>query len=269
MSGPLRAAADLRLLRAGVFSAVCVALAAFGHMSASGAGIAWWALGAAWAAVMLVAVPLAGRERRLPGITALLVGGQFALHLLFCLGQPSMPTDGSASASGVLTAARRLLCGDAASAHLTNAMAEQVLRAAGLNPPVFATPAGAMSDMPGMGDMAGHGATAMASGLMLTPSMVAAHVVAGLVMGWVLRRGESALWRTADLTAHAAGRLAAALPLAVFVGVLETLATVTAVLADRSRRGLPAWDDIPPPLSGRYVAHAQGRRGPPVGAAAA
>ncbi|WP_052441614.1 hypothetical protein [Streptacidiphilus anmyonensis] len=263
MSVRVRAAVDLRLLRAGVFSVVCVALAAIGHVSASGAGIAWWALGAAWAVVMLVVVPLAGCERGLPGITAVLLGAQLVLHALFCLGQSVAPVRAADSGAGVLAAARSLLCGDAASGHLTAAMAEQIVRAAGLNPAAFGAAPSGMTAMAGMGGTSVHGVTAMSMGLMLTPSMVAAHVLAGLVMGWLLRTGERAVWRAAGLVVRAGDRLAAAVPLAVFTGLLEGLAVPAAPLAGSPRRRRPVWDDTWTRLSGRWVVGGLGLRGPP------
>lgn len=81
-----RSGADLRILRAAVFTAVCVVLAAVGHGLASRAPVPPWTLGAGFLAVFALALPLAGRERSLPGIAALLAVGQAALHTLFGLG---------------------------------------------------------------------------------------------------------------------------------------------------------------------------------------
>lgn len=69
-----------------MFAAVCVALSAAGHALAACATVPWWSLLAAFAGVLAVAVPLAGRERSLPSIAAALAGGQLALHTLFGLG---------------------------------------------------------------------------------------------------------------------------------------------------------------------------------------
>jgi hypothetical protein len=73
----------LRVGRAGVFAAVCVALAAAGHTIASHALVAPWALAAGFAGVAAPAVMLAGHERSLPTILGSLLGGQFMLHVLF------------------------------------------------------------------------------------------------------------------------------------------------------------------------------------------
>ncbi|MFF7330580.1 hypothetical protein [Streptomyces sp. NPDC008150] len=82
-----RSGSDLRLLRAAVFAAVCVALAAAGHTLGAGMTVPPWTLGVGFLAVLAVVVPLAGRSRSLPGIVVLLAVGQTVLHTLFGLGQ--------------------------------------------------------------------------------------------------------------------------------------------------------------------------------------
>ncbi|NEC47108.1 hypothetical protein G3I18_00680, partial [Actinospica acidiphila] len=98
-----RAGRGLRILRAAVFAAVCVVLAGAGHSLASCDAVPLWTLGAGFLAAVAVAVPLAGRTRPLPVITALLAGGQTALHTLFGLGQHGA---GASDASLVAQAAR-------------------------------------------------------------------------------------------------------------------------------------------------------------------
>src|SRR4051794_31835685 len=83
----VRAGPGMRLLRAAVFTAVCVVLAAAGHTLASGAPVPVWSLVFGWLAVLAVVAPLAGRERTLPGIAAALAAGQLALHTVFGAGQ--------------------------------------------------------------------------------------------------------------------------------------------------------------------------------------
>ncbi|MER7162953.1 hypothetical protein ABT380_31245, partial [Streptomyces lydicus] len=111
-----RAAVDLRLLRAAVFTAVCVVLSAAGHMIASCAAVPLWTVGAAAAVVFAVAAPLAGRERSLPGIAAGLAVGQLALHALFAVGQLAMTTARSGGSGGMsdgtaVALARHVTCG--------------------------------------------------------------------------------------------------------------------------------------------------------------
>lgn len=106
-----RSGSDLRLLRAAVFAAVCVALAAAGHTFASRMTVPAWTLGAGFLAVLAVVVPLAGRRRSLPGIVVLLAVGQTVLHTLFGLGQimtgsmsmGSMGSTGSAASASAGT----------------------------------------------------------------------------------------------------------------------------------------------------------------------
>ena len=81
----------LRLGRAGVFSAVCVALAAAGHAVVSDAPVAFWALTVGFAGLMALSVTLAGHERAFPTILGGLLGGQFMLHALFSATGPEPP----------------------------------------------------------------------------------------------------------------------------------------------------------------------------------
>ncbi|WP_046423661.1 hypothetical protein [Streptomyces malaysiense] len=210
MNVPIRAAADLRLLRAAVFSAVCVALSASGHVVASGSTISLWSLAAGWAGIAGVAGLLAGRERSLPGIALTLLAGEIGLHLLFCLGQNPARTAPSVDRSAsVVAMAERLLCNPQA-AHLTPLAAARILRLARIDPSGALSaphgPAGmtGMTGMPGMTGMAGHGGLTAMLGSMCTPPMLAAHVAAAVLTGWVLRRCEVALWRAVRLPAVAA-----------------------------------------------------------------
>jgi hypothetical protein len=99
----------LRLGRAGVFSAVCVALAATGHGVVSGAPVAPWALIAGFAGIMALSVTLAGHERAFPTILGGLLGGQFMLHVLFSATGPEtlapapIPVPGAVHADHHLT----------------------------------------------------------------------------------------------------------------------------------------------------------------------
>ena len=87
-----------RTLRAGVFAAVCVLLAALGHVMMSGAPVPWWTMGAGAAATGTAGWFLAGRERGRGLIVTVVVAAQTALHETFSLGQNLMPGSGTASA---------------------------------------------------------------------------------------------------------------------------------------------------------------------------
>ncbi|CAM5462163.1 hypothetical protein STENM36S_08747 [Streptomyces tendae] len=94
------------MLRAAVFVAVCVVLAAAGRTRASCAAVPLWSLGAGFLGAVLVVVPLAGRRRSLPGIVTLLALGQTALHALFGLGQHgtvATPVTASGGGAGALS----------------------------------------------------------------------------------------------------------------------------------------------------------------------
>ncbi|MDT0451933.1 hypothetical protein [Streptomyces hesseae] len=197
-----RAGADLRLIRAAVFTAVCVVLSAGGHVLASCAKVPLWTLVAAGAAVFAVAVPLAGRERSLPGIAAALAVGQLALHSLFALGQLGQHGARGADAAAAHRAggdghlidfAGQLLCDQRP---MSADRAREVITGAGLDPAVHVPGASAPSG--------GGGAGSFVHALLPSPAMVLGHLLAALALGWLLRRGEAALWRLVRLSAESA-----------------------------------------------------------------
>ncbi|WP_338897259.1 hypothetical protein WBG99_17870 [Streptomyces sp. TG1A-60] len=188
-----RAGADLRVLRAAVFAAVCVVLAGAGHAVASCATIPLWSLGAGFAGVFAVAVALAGREHSLPGIAATLAVGQTVLHTLFGLGQhgttAASRTTEALDATLVAQAAR-FVCGTSAAA-LSPAQARRILMDSGVGLPTTHHPADAMT-------------TAADSSAALLPSlpMLLGHVLAAVATGWALRHGDLALLRLVRLSAQ-------------------------------------------------------------------
>ncbi|MGW0870855.1 hypothetical protein ACWD3Z_10190 [Streptomyces sp. NPDC002740] len=241
-----RSGRDLRLLRASVFAAVCVVLAAAGHTMASCATVPLWTLGAGFLGALAVVVPLAGRERSLPGIAVLLAVGQTVLHTLFGLGEHTASVTASVTASASTTAsalsdatlvarAARLVCGATAAA-ISPAQAQRILVDARLYPSGDGAASGGAADMSGMSGMgsAHHPADALTSAgtsMSLLPSlpMLLGHVLAAVAAGWLLRRGDTALLRLLALSAHgvAEGALVRSLR--------GALALVRALLA-----GLPA-----------------------------
>src|SRR5690349_8522787 len=78
-----------RAVRAAVFAAVCVLLAALGHVLMSGSSVPAWALTAGAAGTAAAGWCLAGWERGLPLIVAAVVAVQTALHEAFSLAQPA------------------------------------------------------------------------------------------------------------------------------------------------------------------------------------
>ncbi|MFF0012896.1 hypothetical protein [Streptomyces sp. NPDC005374] len=274
-----RPGGDLRVLRAAVFAAVCVVLAAAGHAMASCATVPLWTLGAGFLSTFLVVAPLAGRERSLPGIATLLAAGQTVLHVLFGLGQhgtaasmTSTPSISSAttaqpvSDASLVQQAARLLCGTTAAA-ISPAQAHKLLTDARLYP--AATSARGATGTTGME----HSADAMtgSSALSVLPSlsMVLGHVLAAVAAGWLLRHGDLALLRLTELSTCSAHSVAEE---ALVRSLRGALALVRAL-----RAGLPGAPEAGPrvartasaavsePGATTALQHSVIRRGPPAG----
>lgn len=298
----MTAGADLRLVRAAVFTAVCVTLSAAGHTLPGGQSIPLWSLGLGFAVVFAVAAPLAGRERSLPGIAALLAAGQVALHTLFAFERPaggaaSAPSAPSAHAGAhgaeLRALAARLLCEERSAGRISDARARQVVSDAGLD-------AGRLGGSAGHGSQGGHGGMAHHAGhagdaghagheaaggaasaadtpleclrtaadaalSLFDGPMLIGHVLAALVLGWFLRRGEAALWRLVRLSARSARtavRHARALlgAVAAYVralrgGLLPRLPERTGLLGTSEHAG----------AASLLLHHSVNRRGPPLG----
>lgn len=222
----MTAGADLRLLRAAVFTVVCVALSMAGHTVAAGAAVPLWTVGVACALVFAVAAPLSGRERSLRGIVALLALAQVALHVLFSGGMHGASAvasrsgtagagghaghggghTGGSDGGGLRELAGQLLCNDGAAAALTDAQARQVISDSGLSgtPTAYAPDlshgANGAADVSGLTVDCLRGAVSHALH-QLTPVMLLGHLLAALAVGWLLSRGETALWRLIRLSA--------------------------------------------------------------------
>jgi hypothetical protein len=264
----VRAGAGLRLLRASVFTVVCVVLAAAGHSLAAGRTVPLPSLALGWVAVFAVVAPLAGRERSLPGIAAVLGVGQITLHSIFNIGRlsavlagPGTAADvsrdvsagipGSPAGGGGLTGlVARLLCGSHGPAPAPAATGMPVGIRMGTGLPGArpsgdgSTPHGVMSAMP-----------------VCSLPMFLGHLLAAVVAGWLLRRGESALWRLVGLSVRGA---VAYRPAAVFRRAHALLSVLAAGapyawLRTRCSTGLAV---------GRHrtvwLRHCVARRGPPV-----
>ncbi|MFJ5774699.1 hypothetical protein [Streptomyces sp. NPDC093094] len=251
-----RSGARLRILRAAVFAAVCVVLSGAGHTLASCAAVPLWSLGAGFLAVLAVAAPLAGRERSLPGIAAVLTAGQAVLHTLFGLGQhgTAAMTAPAADDSALVERAARLVCGTTAAA-LSPVQAQRILADARL--------------LPSGGTGAHHPADALSttagSPAALLPSlpMLLGHALAALAVGWLLRHGDLALLRLVRLSAHgvAEGALVRSLrgALALVRALRAGLPAAPAAGPRPARAALLA----PPEPRTTALQHTVIRRGPP------
>ncbi|MEU6708425.1 hypothetical protein [Streptomyces wuyuanensis] len=82
-----------RTVRAAVFAAVCVLLAALGHVMMSGQPVPWWTLAGGFGATGVLGWSLAGCERGRLAVLNLVVAAQTALHSAFSLAQSTAPTD--------------------------------------------------------------------------------------------------------------------------------------------------------------------------------
>ncbi|MFB8249473.1 hypothetical protein ACFC5X_31085 [Streptomyces sp. NPDC055952] len=172
-----------RTVRAAVFAAVCVVLAALGHVMMSGDHVPLPVLAAGWAATGAAGWCLAGRERGPGVVVAVAVAVQTALHSAFSLA----PQGPGTPAGGARTA-------DPHALHVGMDMG-------------MGAGAGTGSTHHGLGALghAGHGTGGDAS-----LGMLAAHLLAALLCGLWLAHGERAAFR---LLRAVGARLAAPLRL--------------------------------------------------------
>ncbi|MFJ7151207.1 hypothetical protein ACIQVT_23870 [Streptomyces sp. NPDC100445] len=276
-----RPGAGLRMLRAAVFAAVCVALAAAGHTLASCASVPLWTLGAGFLGSLLLVAPLAGRARSLPGIAALLALGQTVLHTLFGLGQhgvtaasggmtmasmPSMVSSGPVGSAGgalsdnaLVERAAHLLCGSAPPS-LTPGHAFRLL----LDARLIDRAGRPTGDAPAL--YHAHDATGAAAGLLPSLPMLLGHVLAALAVGWLLRRGDLAVLRLIELSAHGVAEAALVRSLRAALTLVHALCAGLLPEAGTAPRGRRTdRDEAPAPRTG-VLQHSVIRRGPPAAA---
>ncbi|MBL1096626.1 hypothetical protein [Streptomyces coffeae] len=206
----MKAGHGLRALRATVFAAVCVLLAALGHAVMSGTGVPWWAIAVAVLVTGAAAWAVAGRERGPLLVTAATVGAQSALHVGFTLAQEL--TAGAAGAVSRASVSGASVSGSSMSPSWMSGAghdhrAVQMAHAHAVDAmdimPMQGMP---MDGVPPHGAM-GHGALGMWS----------AHVLVALVCGMWLSGGEQAAFRLFRLVRTLATRLFAPL-LALLLG---------------------------------------------------
>lgn len=147
-----------RTVRAAVFAAVCVLLAALGHVLMSGAHVPAWTLAAGVAGTGVVGWGLAGRERGLALVVTVVVVAQTALHQAFSYAQ-------SVSGSTSMTSDMDMGATHIGAAHMD------------------------MGHMDHMGHTASHSMPSMPS---MSFGMLAAHLLAALLSGLWLAYGERA-----------------------------------------------------------------------------
>ncbi len=237
----MRAGWCCRTVRAAVFAAVCVLLAALGHLLMSGAAVPWWAVTAGASATGGAAWWLAGRERGPFAVVVLAVAAQTVLHASFSLAQAAAHPGPSGDTSLVRRWLDVLLCRMPS------------------GPDTAPMPMGG-ADHGGHAVHAPHGSNAAdtlghAMGAMSPSGMLAAHLVAALLCGLWLAHGERAAFR---IVRSLAARLVAPLrlPLRPAAPPHRPRVSPRRAVSDRAPRRL-------------LLVHAITSRGPPAGAAVA
>ncbi|MGA5561216.1 PE-PGRS family protein [Streptomyces platensis] len=189
----------LRGLRAAVFAAVCVLLAALGHAVMSDAVVPGRLLLIAWGATAAGAWCVAGRERGPLLVGLLTVGAQAALHTAFSFGQ-AVTGSGGGGRSLVRQWADSWLCG-AQGMPSSGPDRAELLRM--MHQQMAAMPSTGHGDqMPGMEHMAGGHMAGMADSAQQMPGMhgsatgmLAAHLLVALISAGWLWGGERAAFR--------------------------------------------------------------------------
>ncbi|WP_407285569.1 PE-PGRS family protein [Streptomyces sp. BP-8] len=191
----------LRGLRAAVFAAVCVLLAALGHAVMSDAAVPAWMLLSAGVGTAAGAWCFAGRERGPLLVGLLTVGTQAALHSAFSFGQTVARSGGGGEplslarqwADSWMCGAQGMRLSDGATAQMTQLMQRQMASlhgthgASGMPGMSPAEHAGQMPHLDPSGQMAGmHGGAT---------GMLAAHLLVALLSAWWLWGGERAAFR--------------------------------------------------------------------------
>ncbi|MFJ8191949.1 hypothetical protein ACIQ8D_19580 [Streptomyces sp. NPDC096094] len=238
-----------RTVRAAVFAAVCVLLAALGHILMSGTAVPWWAMAAGAAATGGAAWWLADRERGPLAVVCVAMAAQTVLHTSFSLAQATERQRSPGDESLVRRWLDILLCrmpSGPGGEH--GAMPTSMSMSTADHGRHAGHSVAGMDAMPAM-DPAGH-----AMGGMSSTGMLAAHLVAALLCGLWLAHGERAVFRILRCLAT---RLVAPLRL-----LLRLPAPPHRPRVRGARRA--ASDRAPRRL---LLAHAITSRGPPAGTA--
>jgi hypothetical protein len=225
-----------------VFAAVCVLLAALGHVLMSGSDVPAWALAAGVAVTGAAGWCLAGRERGLPLIVTVVVATQLALHEAFSYAQSA---SGGSAAMGMSDMGSMDMGSMDVGSMDMGSMQMSSMDMAHMGMSHMGMTHMGMSHMDPTGHSMGGGSSSF--------GMLAAHVLAALLCGLWLAHGEKASFR---ILRAVAGRLAAPLRLLLALPATPDRPRVHI----RRRRS----DRAPRHL---LLVHAITSRGPPVGTA--
>lgn len=199
-----------RALGAAMFAAVCVVLAATGHVLMSGVPLTAQALIAAFAVTGAAGWLLGRGERGLLAVVTAAVVAQFLLHVGFSLLSPTPHPGDRPTASSARMHAEELLCGPGRAEGLTEREAAALLEAAGLEhlaaghaepPPEDAGhshTSGSGHGALGAGDgspHAGGGGPLTSLAHFSGAGMFTAHLLAALLSGLWLAYGERAAFQ--------------------------------------------------------------------------
>ncbi|MBK3633394.1 hypothetical protein JHN52_10620 [Streptomyces sp. MBT97] len=204
----------VRTTRAAVFAAVCVLLAALGHVLMSGSAVPWWTLSAGFAVTGGAGWVLAGRERGLAPVVSVVVVAQGALHSAFSWGGASAPDSGTGLPAHQDPGAMSGMSGMSMGSMHMGPMHMGPMHMGSLHMdamdmgspgPLESLSLGHLAHTGQLGHHMAHGADGVPSG-----GMLAAHTLAALLTGLWLAHGERAAFR---LLRAVAGWLAAPLRL--------------------------------------------------------
>ncbi|QER97092.1 hypothetical protein [Streptomyces venezuelae] len=190
-----------RGVRAAMFAAVCVLLAATGHVLMSGQDLPAPALGLALAGTLVVAWILAGRERGLGAVTAATVAVQSVLHTGFSWSQQQEARPPRQPATDQLTTDQTAMA-HAAMGHMDTGhmgIGQMDMGPMGMDHTAMGHMAvdhmamahGAMGHAPPGAEAVAHDMTNMSSSL----GMLSAHLLAALLSGLWMAYGERAAFR--------------------------------------------------------------------------
>ncbi|RKT02834.1 hypothetical protein BX286_0745 [Streptomyces sp. 3211.6] len=167
----------LRAARAAMFAAVCVLLAAAGHLLMSDRPVPWWAPAAAFAGTAAGAWGLAGRERGPLAVTSAALAVQGALHGGFSLAQRVAASATAAAGAHTAGAAR--------------GMPAMQMQMPSMPMPSASMPAMSMPAMPGGGHPMAHLSPADPSAV----GMLAGHLLAAVLCALWLAYAERGVFR--------------------------------------------------------------------------
>ncbi|MEU2736136.1 hypothetical protein ABZ656_12045 [Streptomyces sp. NPDC007095] len=227
-----------RALRAAVFAAVCVVTTALGHALMSGDLLPWWTLVLAFTGTASGAWWLTGRERGAVTVVGVTAVAQGLLHLLFDVAHALVRVPAGAPGAGPASGMDHAMAFSHSGMvmHMSHSVSGMAMQHTGTT--------GTPVALPLESALVRHGSA----------GMFLAHLLAAVVCGLWLWRGETAAYRL--------GR-------AFAVALFAPLRRVRRMLARtvRDRRTLACWPAQgaaqAPPTAPAVLRHAVIRRGPP------